>query len=135
MSGLFRACAELLIDGWLQVTGSACNPRRSVELKKYDRMGEIPFSAIVRAMPNLKDKQASLKDIEQQQAQAAQRAQSAQPQGQPPALQQLQLRGAMAEVAETESKAALIGGSIALLFILRRCPTFLSDQPSHVCCN
>src|SRR6185369_17469415 len=72
-----------------------------VALKQYDRAGEIPFSAIVRAMPNLKDKQAFLKDMEQQQAQAAQRAQSAQPQGQPPELRQLQVRGAMAEVAET----------------------------------
>ena len=46
-----------------------------VELKKYDAAGEIPFRAIVRAMPNLKDKQAFLKDME---AQAAQRAQAGQ---------------------------------------------------------
>jgi hypothetical protein len=78
-----------------------------VELKKYDRAGEIPFSAIVRAMPNLKDKQMFLKEMEQQQTQAAQRAQAAQPQGPPPEVKKLQVRGAVAEVAETESKAAL----------------------------
>jgi hypothetical protein len=75
-----------------------------VELKKFDQAGEIPFRAIVRAMPNLKDKQAFLEDME---AQAAQRAQGAGPPQQPPELQQLQLRGAAAELAETESKAAL----------------------------
>src|SRR4029077_11495012 len=37
-----------------------------VELKKYDTAGEIPFRAIVRAMPNLKDKQAFLKDMDAQ---------------------------------------------------------------------
>ena len=39
-----------------------------VELKKYDAAGEIPFRAIVRAMPNLKDKQMFLKDMEEQAA-------------------------------------------------------------------
>jgi hypothetical protein len=75
-----------------------------VELKKFDQAGEIPFRAIVRAMPNLKDKQAFLKDMD---AQAAQRAQGGQPSQQSQELQQLQVRGAAAEVAETESKAAL----------------------------
>ena len=42
-----------------------------VELKKFDSAGEIPFRAIVRAMPNLKDKQMFLKDMEQQAAQRA----------------------------------------------------------------
>jgi hypothetical protein len=70
-----------------------------VELKKFDAAGEIPFRAIVRAMPNLKDKQAFLKDMEAQAAQRAQgagppqRAQGAGPPQQPPELQQLQLRG------------------------------------------
>src|SRR5687768_17013480 len=67
-----------------------------VELKKFDAAGEIPFRAIVRAMPNLKDKQAFLKDME---AQAEQRAEEGRP------MQALQLRGAQAEVAETERKA------------------------------
>jgi hypothetical protein len=78
-----------------------------VELKKFDRAGEIPFRAIVRAMPNLKDKQMFLKDMEAQAAQSTQSAQGPQPSQQSQDLQQLQLRGAVAEVAETESKAAL----------------------------
>ena len=69
-----------------------------MELKKYDTAGEIPFRAIVRAMPNLKDKQAFLKDMD---AQAERRAEEGK------AAQALQLRGAQAEVAETESKAAV----------------------------
>jgi hypothetical protein len=39
-----------------------------VELKKYGAAGEIPFRAIVRAMPNLKDKQMFLKDMDEQAA-------------------------------------------------------------------
>jgi hypothetical protein len=78
-----------------------------VDLKKYDRAGEIPFRAIVRAMPNLKDKQIFLKDMEEQAAQSTQSAQGPPPSQQSQQLQQLQLRGAAAEVAETESKAAL----------------------------
>ncbi|MDQ8730548.1 hypothetical protein [Bradyrhizobium sp. LHD-71] len=66
-----------------------------VELKKFDTAGEIPFRAIVRAMPNLKDKQAFLKDMD---AQAQRKAEAGQ------GMQALQLRGAQAEVAETESK-------------------------------
>jgi uncharacterized protein YPO0396 len=75
-----------------------------VELKKYDAAGEIPFRAIVRAMPNLQDKQAFLKDIKERAAQTAQQAQTAQAdQG----LRELQQRSAQAEIAERESKAAL----------------------------
>ena len=69
-----------------------------VELKKYDAAGEIPFRAIVRAMPNLKDKQTFLKDMDEQAARNAQAEQG---------TQALRLRGAAAKVAETESKAAL----------------------------
>lgn len=69
-----------------------------VELKKFDTEGEIPFKSIVRAAPNLKGKQAILNEMEQR---AEQKARSSQP------MQQLQMRGVQAEVAETESKAAL----------------------------
>lgn len=64
------------------------------ELKKFDANGEIPFRAIVRAIPNLKDKQAFLKEMEER---AAQNQQAQQP------VQQLQLRGAAAEVAGKEA--------------------------------
>ena len=53
--------------------------------------GEIPFRAIVRAMPNLKD----MEEQAQRNAEAGQ------------GMQALRLRGAAAEVAETESKAVL----------------------------
>ena len=46
-----------------------------VELKKkYDAAGEIPFRAIVRAIPNLRD--MDLKDLEEQVARKAQAARS-----------------------------------------------------------
>jgi hypothetical protein len=53
-----------------------------------------PFRAIVRAMPNLKDKQMFLKDMDAQTAEEARAGQVAQ------ATQELQLRGAQAKVVE-----------------------------------
>jgi hypothetical protein len=104
LAGLVGQVAELDCDIIIEEAPDALTPQIEqfqslVELKKYDAANEIPFRAIVRAMPNLKDKQAFLKDME---AQAMQRAQAAQG-----SLEQLKLRGAQAEVAETESKAAL----------------------------
>lgn len=101
VAGVVGALAELDCDIIIDEAPDSLTPQIEqfqslVELKKYDAAGEIPFRAIVRAMPNLKDKQAFLKDMEEQ---AAQRAQGG--------MQALQLRGAQAEVAETESKAAL----------------------------
>lgn len=71
-----------------------------VELKKFDTDGEIPFSAIVRAAPNLKGKDKILSDMEE-------RAKAKQENPEAQQAKQLQMRGAAAEVAETESKAAL----------------------------
>lgn len=71
-----------------------------VELKKYDTDGEIPFSAIVRAAPNLKGKDKILSDMEA-------RAKAKQEDPQTQEAKQLQMRGANAEVAETESRVAL----------------------------
>ncbi|MBS0530144.1 MAG: hypothetical protein JSS22_12235 [Proteobacteria bacterium] len=68
-----------------------------VELKKFDAGNEIPFKSIVRASPNLKVKQQILKDIEQ-------REQQQQQQQQP--VQQLQFRGAVAEVQNKEADTA-----------------------------
>jgi hypothetical protein len=45
-----------------------------VELKKYDAAAEIPFRTILRAMPNLKDKQAFLKDMDAQAERAGARS-------------------------------------------------------------
>lgn len=69
-----------------------------VELKKFDAENEIPFRAIVSAMPNLKDKQTFLKSMDEAQQGKGQAQQAA---------MQLQQRGAMAEVADTEASAKL----------------------------
>ena len=105
-AGVIGSVAELDCDIVIDDAPDSLTPQIEqfqslVELKKYDAAGEIPFRAIVRAMPNLKDKQAFLKDMEEQ---AARNAQGTQVQ---PEMSELQLRGAMADVAETESKAAL----------------------------
>lgn len=47
-----------------------------VELKKWDTQGELSFRTIVQAMPNLKDKDALLSQMDQAQAAAAQAAQA-----------------------------------------------------------
>ena len=71
-----------------------------VELKKYDANGEIPLKSIIKASPNMKTKQALLKDM-QEREQAQQADQQA---------QQLKLRGAVAEIenveADTQKKLA-----------------------------
>jgi hypothetical protein len=69
-----------------------------VELKKFDAQNEIPFRSIVSAMPNLKDKQNFLKAMDKAQEGRGQQQQAA---------AQLQQRGAMAEVADTEAGAKL----------------------------
>lgn len=103
LAGMVGSIAELDCDIIIDQAPDSLTPQIEqfqalVELKKFDSEGEIPFRAIVRAMPNLKDKQAFLKDMEEQ---AEKKAQASQP------MQQLQMRGAVAEVTETESKAAL----------------------------
>lgn len=68
-----------------------------VELKKMDANGELPFRAILTAMPNLKNKEQVLAMMDQGQ----------QPSPQQQMAQQLQIRGAEAKVAETEANAML----------------------------
>lgn len=68
-----------------------------VELKKMDANGELPFRAILTAMPNLKNKQQVLAMMDQGQ----------QPSPQQQMAQELQVRGAQAKVAETEANAML----------------------------
>lgn len=69
-----------------------------VELKKFDAGNEIPFRSIVAAMPNLKDKQNFLKAMDKAQEGRGQQQQVA---------EQLKLRGAVAEVSDTEAGAKL----------------------------
>jgi hypothetical protein len=103
IAGVVGNVAELDCDIIIDEAPDSLSPQLEqfqslVELKKFDTEGEIPFKSIVRAAPNLKGKQAILNEMEQR---SEQKAQQSQP------MQQLQMRGAQAEVAETESKAAL----------------------------
>lgn len=103
IAGIVGNVAELDCDIIIDEAPDSLSPQLEqfqslVELKKFDTEGEIPFKSIVRAAPNLKGKQAILNEMEQR---AEQKAKASQP------MQQLQMRGAQAEVAETESKAAL----------------------------
>jgi hypothetical protein len=103
IAGIVGNVAELDCDIIIDEAPDSLSPQLEqfqslVELKKFDTEGEIPFKSIVRAAPNLKGKQAILNEMEQR---AEQKAQASKP------AQELQMRGAQAEVAETESKAAL----------------------------
>jgi hypothetical protein len=69
-----------------------------VELKKFDQQNELPFRAIVGAMPNLKDKQAFLKQMDQAQQGRAQQQQVA---------SQLQLKDATSKIDKTQSETML----------------------------
>lgn len=103
IKGIVSNIAELDCDIIIDEAPDSLSPQLEqfqalVELKKFDTDGEIPFKSIVRAAPNLKGKQAILNEMEER---GQQKAQASQP------MQQLQMRGAQAEVAETESKVAL----------------------------
>ena len=103
IAGVIGNVAELDCDIIIDEAPDALTPQLEqfqslVELKKFDANGEVPFKSIVRASPNLKVKQQILKDMEDREKQNAQGAQ---------AKEQLRFRAAAAEVAETESKAAL----------------------------
>lgn len=103
IAGIVSNVAELDCDIIIDEAPDSLSPQLEqfqslVELKKFDTEGEIPFKSIVRAAPNLKGKQAILNEMEQRSEQKAQASKPA---------QELQMRGAQAEVAETESKAAL----------------------------
>jgi hypothetical protein len=103
IAGIVGNVAELDCDIIIDEAPDSLTPQLEqfqslVELKKFDSEGEIPFKSIVRAAPNLKGKQAILNEMEQRSEQKAKAGQPA---------QQLQMRGAVAEVQETESKTAL----------------------------
>lgn len=103
VAGVIGNVAELDCDIIIDEAPDSLTPQLEqfqtlAELKQFDRNGEIPFKSIVRASPNLKVKQQVLKDMEEREKQNAQASQP---------MKQLQFRGAAADVAETESKAAL----------------------------
>jgi hypothetical protein len=67
-----------------------------VQLKQMDANGELPFRVLIEAAPGLRNKEKLLQIMDE----AAQSA------GPTPIAQELQLRGAQAEIASKEAKAA-----------------------------
>lgn len=102
IAGAIGRVAELDCDIILDEAPDALTPQLEqfqalVELKKFDKENEIPFRAIVQAMPNLKNKAAILSEIDKNKA----------PSPQQQAVQQLKFRGAAAEVADKEAAGIL----------------------------
>jgi hypothetical protein len=97
IGGIIASIAELdcdiIIDEVPDVIASQEQFAMLVDLKKMDTNNELPFRALVQAS-SIKDKSKMLDEMDK----------SRQPN---PQVEQLKLRGAVAEVAETESRAAL----------------------------
>jgi len=105
IAGVVGNVAELDCDIIIDASPDGITPaleqfQALVELKKYDANNELPFRAIMRAAPNLKDKDKILDEMDK-----AQEAQQSNPEVQE--NKQIQKAGAVAEVKERESKAAL----------------------------
>ena len=103
IAGVVGNVAELDCDIIIDASPDGVTPaleqfQALVELKKFDANNELPFRAIMRAAPNLKDKDKILDEMDKAQQANGQEAQEA---------KQIQKAGAVAEVRETESKAAL----------------------------
>jgi hypothetical protein len=99
IAGMVANVAELDCDIIIDEAPDSLTPQLEqfqslVELKKYDAKDELPFKAIVAAMPNLKGKDSLLDQMGQPNP-AAQQA------------EQIQLQGAQAKVAETAASAGL----------------------------
>lgn len=102
IAGVVGSVAELDCDIIIDDAPDGLTPQLEqfqslVELKKMDANGELPFRAIVAAMPNLKNKEQVLAAMEQGQ----------QPTQEQMVAQQLEVRGVAAKVAETEASARL----------------------------
>lgn len=103
IGGIVRNVAELDCDIIIDEVPDSTVPQIEqfqalAELKKFDTQGEIPFRAIVSAMPSLKDRQKFLNMMDEQQQKRSEELQ---------AKQQLEMRGAVATVEETEQSAFL----------------------------
>ena len=110
IKGIVSNVAELDCDIIIDEAPDSLSPQLEqfqalVELKKFDTDGEIPFKSIVRAAPNLKGKQAILNEMEER---GQQKAEASKP------AQELQMRGAVAEVSKTEAQAQEIQSKIPL---------------------
>jgi len=103
IAGVVGSVAELDCDIILDASPDGITPaleqfQALVELKKFDANNELPFRAIMRAAPNLKDKDKILDEMDKAREGGAQEAQEA---------KQIQKAGMIAEVKEKESKAVL----------------------------
>lgn len=103
IAGLVGPVAELDCDIIIDDAPDSLTPQgeqfeNMVKLKQFDAENELPLRSLIRAMPNLKDKQAILKEIDERRQQSAPAQQEA---------AQIQKAGALAELKETESKAVL----------------------------
>jgi hypothetical protein len=102
ISGVVQSVAELdcdiiIDDGPDGITPQLEQFQSLVELKKMDANGELPFRAIVEAMPNLRNKKRVLDAMDQAHQQAPEQA----------AAMQLQLAGAQAKVQLDQAGAQL----------------------------
>jgi hypothetical protein len=82
IAGVVGNVAELDCDIIIDASPDGITPaleqfQALVELKKYDANNELPFRAIMRAAPNLKDKDKILDEMDKAQQQGAQEAQEA----------------------------------------------------------
>jgi hypothetical protein len=93
MGSIAELDCDIIIDEVPDTIASQEQFGMLVELKKMDQKGELPFRALVVAS-SIKDKSKMLDEMDK----------AAQPN---PETEQLKMRGAVAEVTETESKAAL----------------------------
>jgi hypothetical protein len=93
-------CDIIIDDAPDSITPALEQFQAIIELKKFDTDNEMPFRAIVKAAPNLRNKDQIFAEMDKRAQEKTQNPMAQQ-------AQQLQMRGAAAEVAETESKAAL----------------------------
>jgi hypothetical protein len=105
IAGVVGSLAELDCDIIIDDAPDSITPaleqfQALVELKKFDADNELSFRTIVRAAPNLRNKEQILAEMDK-----AQEAKQANPMAQQ--AQKIQLAGAVAQVKETESKVML----------------------------
>lgn len=93
-------CDIIIDDAPDSITPALEQFQALVELKKFDAENELSFRTIVKAAPNLRNKDEILAEMDK-----AAEARQANPMAQQ--AQQIHLAGAVAQVKETESKAML----------------------------
>lgn len=105
IAGIIGNIAELDCDIIIDEAPDGLTPQLEqfqslVELKKMDANGELPFRAVLTAMPNLKNKEQVLAQMDEARKPDEQTAQMQE------LIKQLQIANAKAEVADKEASAA-----------------------------